>query len=73
MSNTPKNPAQKTPGNDYSNPSKQGTNPSQKGQDQNSDRDSTRQQKEGGMKNDPKSSDSRREREEEDRPRAGSK
>lgn len=61
MQNTPQNSNQKN---------QQNSNTS--GNDKNSDRNST-QQKDGGMKNDPKSSDPRREREEEDRPRAGNK
>ncbi len=57
-------------------------NPNISGTDKNSDRNSTQQKdankpadayKAGGMKNDPQSSDTRREREEEDRPRAGNK
>lgn len=81
MSNTPQNPNQKTQDDRYSNQSKQGTNPSQKDQDKNNDRNSTQQKdsksadanKACGMKKDPQNSDTRREREEEDRPRAGTK
>lgn len=87
MSNTPQNSTQKTSGSDYSNQSKQGMNPGQKGQessnpsgqDKNADRNSTQKDSNkssdssnrGGMKNDPQSRDPKRE--EEDRPRAGVK
>ena len=79
MSNTPQNPAKKTQDDRYSNQSKQGVNPGQKDQANTNDRNAAQQKdgikptdanKAGGMKNDPQGSDTRREREEEDRPRA---
>jgi hypothetical protein len=79
MSNTPQNPAKKPQDDRYSNQSKQGVNPNQKDQANNNDRNAALQKdgnkaadanKAGGIKNDPQSSDTRREREEEDRPRA---
>ena len=82
MANAPQNTNQKIAGNDYSKQSNQGTNQGQKDQDKNSERNSTEKKdgiksvdanKAGGMKNDPQGSDTRREREEEDRPRADNK
>jgi hypothetical protein len=88
MLNTPQNPNQNTHGDRTSNPSQQGTASGQKVREgsfegtKNNDLNTTRQKignvlpdesKGSGMKNDPQASDTRREREEEDRPRAQSK
>ena len=73
MPNVPQNPNKKTQDDRYSNQSKQGAKPGQKDQDKNSDRNYT-QQKDGNKSSDAnKSGDTRREREEEDRPRADNK
>jgi hypothetical protein len=82
MVNPAQNPNQKLPGNDVANQGpKSQNNPSPAAQDKNSDRNAPQQQQQqkdaiklsDGSKNDPKSSDTRREREEEDRPRADNK
>ncbi len=72
MSNIPK-PTEKISGTDYSNQSKQGKNTNRNPTQQNDDNKSSGAGDLGGMKNDPQSIDPRREREEEDRPRADSK
>ena len=79
MSNTPQSPAKKPQDDHYSNPSKQGVNPGQKDQSGTNDRNAAQQKegikptdanKAGGMKNDLQGSETRREREEDDRTRA---
>ena len=82
MSDTPPNPARKTQDDSYSNQSNHSVTPGQKVAANINDRSPSQQKdgnksadanKAGGMKNDPQSSDPRRDREEEDRPRADSK
>ena len=83
MSNTQQNPTQKTPGNDYSNQSKQGTS-GQKGRENSFEEDEDFSQQRdgnmssgesnlGSMKNNAQGKDPLREREEENRPRADNK
>ncbi len=81
MANAPQNPAQKTQDERYSSQSNQGATPGQKDQNKATDRNaiqlkdgkSADANKAGGMKNNPQGSDTRREREEEDLPRATNK